>query len=277
MYWEMVQDDLREKRKRLQPIRGGGRWGPGLQYPWGAVREGERPQDPKGEEMGSTPSVSFLLPSLGFNFPSTKRSGSQRALLWTYSGALLGDPFQNAAPIHIDFEKSIPVKYILHSGRKYPRPGWRQQLFDWSPCLLCASTFSLAFSWDDISKLEFRSWLLPSNPKEKAWVDDTYRPFKIWIFIPSSHAFLLWLYVSAHLNTSLSPECKILRSASLTLVWKRSTKIMHFLGPGFLGFSRFPVTTSDLALPFTAFVNLNVPDSFSELVPPFLKCDLSET
>lgn len=126
-----------------------------------------------------------LCPSsspLWASFPSTKCSGSQRALPWTYSCVLLGSPFQNTAPIHIDFENSILTVCIPHSGCKYAWPGGRQQLFDWSPCLLCASNFSLAFCWDDISKLEFWLWLLPSNEKEKVWVADTYKTFKIWAY-----------------------------------------------------------------------------------------------
>lgn len=161
MCWEVLQDDLGEKRNQLQPTGGNARWcgGEGLGYSTQeelSARE-ERASDPKGQEMAwtleLTCSVPFLIPSLRLNFTSAKCRSSPRALLWKHSHVLLEDPFQNVTPVHNDFANSILIKYILHSDLKCLWPRWRQLLFDWSPCLHLPPIFLFTSA-----KMTFLSW-----------------------------------------------------------------------------------------------------------------------
>ena len=122
-YWEMVQDDLREKRNGCSPYEAEG--GEGLGYSTREVLSGRGKghRTPKVRRWARRP----LCPSSSPLWASTfhlQNAVDLKGLFRERTVVLYwGDPFQNAAPIHIDFEKSIPVKYILHSGRKYPRPG----------------------------------------------------------------------------------------------------------------------------------------------------------
>lgn len=78
----------------------------------------ERPSDPKGPEMGLSSGADTLCilprplsgPQLFINKTQT---------IPKHSHALLGDPLQSVAPVHIEFADFILIKCILHSGLKY--------------------------------------------------------------------------------------------------------------------------------------------------------------
>lgn len=78
----------------------------------------ERPSDPKGPEMGLSSGADILciLPR-PLSGPQLFINKTQTIL--KHGHALLGDPLQSVAPVHIEFADFILVTYILHSGLKY--------------------------------------------------------------------------------------------------------------------------------------------------------------